>query len=223
VSLNDGKNWQPLQLNLPAVSVTDIVVHDSDLVLSTNGRSFWILDDVSRLRQMAVESVATPHLFQPPNTYRIATSADEDDQPYVGGACCVTNVRDLYKGVRIEPHQLGAEPPEGAIVYASFPTSPTEQVTDAHSGGDDSDPECRNDHSRRAAQACLQLIRGGTVRRIAGGSRGGGQRTRRWTRSRWRTGSSNRHFSASDGRVHQSLCFRHRQRRPAHRCCPRLL
>ena len=124
-----GKNWQPLQLNLPAVSVTDIVVHDSDLVLSTNVRSFWILDDISPLRQMAVESIATPHLFQPRNTYRIATSADEDDQPYVGGACCVSNVRDLYKGARIERHQLGEEPPEGAIVYVSFPASPVEQVT----------------------------------------------------------------------------------------------
>jgi hypothetical protein len=129
VSLDDGKHWQPLQLNLPAVSVTDIVVHDSDLILSTNGRSFWILDDISPLRQLAVQSMTTPHLFAPRETYRIATSADEDDQPYVGGACCVSNVRDLYKGARIERHQLGDEPPEGAIVYASFPTRPTEKVT----------------------------------------------------------------------------------------------
>jgi hypothetical protein len=129
VSLDDGKHWQPLQLNLPAVSVTDIVVHNSDLVLSTNGRSFWILDDIGPLRQMAVQSVTTPHLFLPRETYRIATSADEDDQPYVGGPCCVSNVRDLYKGARIERHQLGDEPPEGAIVYASFPARPTEKVT----------------------------------------------------------------------------------------------
>jgi photosystem II stability/assembly factor-like uncharacterized protein len=129
VSLDDGNHWQPLQLNLPAVSVTDIVVHDSDLVLSTNGRSFWILDDVSPLRQMAVQSLTTPHLFPPRKTYRIATSADEDNQPYVGGPCCVSNVRDLYKGARIERHQLGEEPPEGVIVYASFPAAPAEKVT----------------------------------------------------------------------------------------------
>lgn len=129
VSLDDGGHWQPLQLNLPAVPVTDIQVHDSDLVLSTNGRSFWILDDISPLRQMAVQSMTTPHLFPVRNTYRIATSADEDDQPYVGGACCVSNVRDLYTGARIERHQLGEEPPEGAIVYASFSEPPTEKVT----------------------------------------------------------------------------------------------
>jgi photosystem II stability/assembly factor-like uncharacterized protein len=129
VSLDDGKHWQSLQQNLPAVSVTDIVVHDSDLVLSTNGRSFWILDDISPLRQLAVQSITAPHLFKPRNTYRIATSADEDDQPYLGGACCVSNPRDIYKGARIERHQLGEEPPEGVIVYASFPTQPTEKVT----------------------------------------------------------------------------------------------
>lgn len=129
ISLDDGEHWQSLQQNLPAVSVTDIVVHESDLVLSTNGRSFWILDDISPLRQLAVHPIATPHLFKPRNTYRIATSADEDDQPYLGGACCVSNPRDLYKGARIERHQLGDEPPEGAIVYASFPNPTSEKVT----------------------------------------------------------------------------------------------
>lgn len=129
VSLDDGAHWQSLQLNLPVVPVTDIVVHEGDLALSTNGRSFWILDDVSPLRELAVKSIATPHLFAPRTTYRIATSADEDDQPYIGGPCCVSNVRDLYKGARIERHQLGTEPPEGAIVYASFPEKPVERVT----------------------------------------------------------------------------------------------
>jgi photosystem II stability/assembly factor-like uncharacterized protein len=129
VSLDDGKDWQPMQLNLPAVPVTDMAIHDSDLVLSTNGRSFWILDDISPLRQMAVQPITTPHLFPTRDTYRIATSADEDDQPYIGGPCCVSNPRDLYKGARIERHRLGQEPPEGAIIYASFPTSPTEKVT----------------------------------------------------------------------------------------------
>lgn len=129
VSLDDGAHWQSLQLNLPIVPVTDIVVHDSDLALSTNGRSFWILDDVSPLRELAVKTISRPHLHVPRATYRIATSVDEDDQPYVGGACCVSNVRDLYTGARIERHQLGTEPPEGAIVYASFPDKPAERVT----------------------------------------------------------------------------------------------
>ena len=129
VSFDDGEHWKPLQNNLPATPVTDILVHDSDLAISTNGRGFWILDDISPLRQIAARPVTEPTLFATRETYRIATSADEDDQPYIGGACCVSNVRDLYKGARIERHQLGEEPPEGASVYASFPESPREKVT----------------------------------------------------------------------------------------------
>jgi len=52
VSFNDGDDWQSLQLNLPTTSVRDLVVHENDLVIATFGRSFWILDDVTPLRQM---------------------------------------------------------------------------------------------------------------------------------------------------------------------------
>ena len=53
VSFDDGQAWQPLQLNLPVVPITDLRVHHDDLVVSTQGRSFWVLDDVSPLREMA--------------------------------------------------------------------------------------------------------------------------------------------------------------------------
>jgi photosystem II stability/assembly factor-like uncharacterized protein len=52
VSLNDGENWQPLRLNMPATSIRDLVIKDDDLVIGTHGRSFWILDDITPLRQM---------------------------------------------------------------------------------------------------------------------------------------------------------------------------
>ena len=52
VSFDDGDNWQPLQFNLPMTSVRDLVVHGDDLVIATFGRSFWVLDDVTPLRQM---------------------------------------------------------------------------------------------------------------------------------------------------------------------------
>ncbi len=47
VSFNDGDDWQPLRLNMPATSIRDLVMHDDDLVVGTHGRSFWILDDIS--------------------------------------------------------------------------------------------------------------------------------------------------------------------------------
>ena len=99
-------------------------------MLSTNGRSFWILDDITPLRELAAQPLPDgARLFPPRDAYRIRTSAEEADDTYVFGACCVANARDLYTGARIERHELGEDPPEGAIIYASFPQTPTEAVT----------------------------------------------------------------------------------------------
>ena len=62
VSWDDGERWQSLQLNLPAVPVTDLKVHDNDLVAATQGRAYWILDDLTPLQQMH-DSVAREDLF----------------------------------------------------------------------------------------------------------------------------------------------------------------
>ncbi len=72
VSFNDGVTWESLQLSLPVVPITDLAVQGSDLVAATQGRSFWILDDLSTIRQVN-ESVAASsvHLFGPRETYRM--------------------------------------------------------------------------------------------------------------------------------------------------------
>lgn len=71
VSFDDGAHWQSLQLNLPRTPVTDIAVHRKDVVLSTMGRSFWILDDVTPLHQVDHKTGSKPvHLFQPRVSYR---------------------------------------------------------------------------------------------------------------------------------------------------------
>ena len=59
VSFNAGKNWQPLQQNLPATPITDIKVHRNDLVISTMGRSAWIMDNVTPLQQLAAIASGT--------------------------------------------------------------------------------------------------------------------------------------------------------------------
>jgi len=66
VSFDDGAHWKPLQLNLPTVPVNDLVIKDTDLVLATHGRSFWVLDDITPLEQYE-ESIAQQdaHLFTP--------------------------------------------------------------------------------------------------------------------------------------------------------------
>ena len=71
VSLDGGARWQPFQLDLPATPITDIEVWQQDLVLSTMGRSFWVLDDLTPLHQLTAEvRQARAHLFAPRPAYR---------------------------------------------------------------------------------------------------------------------------------------------------------
>ena len=71
VSFDDGENWQPFQQNLPLTPVTDVKIHRKDLVLSTMGRGFWILDDLSTLHQACDKmDIAKAKLFKPRDTYR---------------------------------------------------------------------------------------------------------------------------------------------------------
>ncbi|MCX5768100.1 MAG: hypothetical protein NTZ43_12850 [Gemmatimonadetes bacterium] len=68
VSFDDGAHWQKLQLNLPATPVTDIVVHAKDLVLSTQGRAFWVLDNLTPLHQMAEKMASAEAVLYAPRT-----------------------------------------------------------------------------------------------------------------------------------------------------------
>jgi photosystem II stability/assembly factor-like uncharacterized protein len=78
VSFDDGDDWQPVQLNLPVTSVRDLVVHENDLVIATFGRSFWILDDVTPLRQMDSHvAAADAWLFRPETAIRMRPSSDQ--------------------------------------------------------------------------------------------------------------------------------------------------
>jgi photosystem II stability/assembly factor-like uncharacterized protein len=98
VSWNDGDDWQPLQLNLPITSVRDLVVHDDDLVIATFGRSFWVLDNVTPLRQIDVHAAASGvWLFKPATAYRVRPGSDQS-----------TPIPD--------DEALAANPPNGAML-----------------------------------------------------------------------------------------------------------
>ena len=107
VSFNDGADWRPLKLNLPAAPVHDLIVKDNDLVIATHGRAFWILDDVSPLRQF-IDDVAKKdvHLYTPGPAYRIQAGES-------GG--------DLHPSKR-----TGQNPPAGAVIYFSLKDAPKE-------------------------------------------------------------------------------------------------
>ena len=78
VSMNDGKEWHPFNNNLPVTPITDIKVHQDDLVMSTMGRGFWILDDVSSLHNLAIAMNQKAYLFQPKDGLRLRMRASSD-------------------------------------------------------------------------------------------------------------------------------------------------
>jgi Sortilin, neurotensin receptor 3, len=112
VSFNDGANWQSLQFNLPIVPITDLAIHkrEQDLVAATQGRSFWILDDLPLVHQLmdagGFDAVKQTKLFRPEDPYRMD-----------GGS------RQLPATATI-----GRNPPNGAVVYYALKSKPTTDV-----------------------------------------------------------------------------------------------
>lgn len=79
VSFDDGNQWQSLQLNLPPSSMRDLVIHGDDVVVGTHGRSFWILDDITPLRQLTSGvAQSDAYLFRPQLAYRMRRSTNTD-------------------------------------------------------------------------------------------------------------------------------------------------
>ena len=77
ISFDNGGHWQPFQRNLPNVPITDIKVNKQDLVVSTQGRAFWILDNISSLQQMTPQMTTTGvHLYKPRDGYRTRTGPE---------------------------------------------------------------------------------------------------------------------------------------------------
>ena len=80
VSFDDGDTWQSLRLNLPAVSIRDLIIKDDDLVIGTHGRGFWILDDITPLRQITADVItrAQTFLFRPTTGVRFRWNKNTD-------------------------------------------------------------------------------------------------------------------------------------------------
>ncbi len=111
VSFNDGERWQSLQNNLPVTAIRDLVIKDNDLVVATHGRSFWILDNISPLRELTSGAVAAGvYLFRPATAIRIRKNAAHDTP--------------------LPPETpAGKNPPAGAIIDYSLQSSSSGEVT----------------------------------------------------------------------------------------------
>ena len=79
VSFDDGESWQSLRVNMPATSIRDLTIKDADLIAGTHGRGFWVLDDISPLRQVTADLLKAPaFLFRPVPGWRFRTNKYTD-------------------------------------------------------------------------------------------------------------------------------------------------
>ncbi len=79
VSFDDGEHWQSLRLNMGATSIRDLIIKGDDLAVGTHGRGFWILDNITPLRQLQESIVkSAAHLFKPQTTYRVRWNTNSD-------------------------------------------------------------------------------------------------------------------------------------------------
>jgi photosystem II stability/assembly factor-like uncharacterized protein len=137
VSFDDGENWQSLQLNMPAVPITDLAVHkrEKDLVAATQGRSFYILDDLPVLHQLSDAGRADAYLFKPEDSYRMP-----------GG------------GFNFPGATIGQNPPAGAIIYYYLREKPKDVTLEILDG---SGKLIRKFTARPAGEASPQAQGGG--------------------------------------------------------------
>jgi photosystem II stability/assembly factor-like uncharacterized protein len=110
VSFDAGDHWQSLQLNLPHTSMRDLWIHDDDLLVGTHGRSFWVLDDITPLRQLAAVGKSAVYLFKPASAYRVR--------------------RDTNPDTPLPPDEPAAQnPPDGAMIDYVLGEAATGPVT----------------------------------------------------------------------------------------------
>lgn len=114
ISFNGGKNWSPFQLNLPITPITDLKVHKGNLIAATSGRSFWILDDLSLIRQYNAE-VKDLSIYKTAPAFYINGSSDlNDDDPDFSG-------QGMFRGIN---------PANGIVIYYTLPKDSSEITID---------------------------------------------------------------------------------------------
>ncbi len=111
VSFDDGGRWQSLRSNMPATSIRDLVIHEDDVVVGTHGRSFWILDDITPLRQLDAGAAEAPaHLYRPQLARRVRWNMNTDTP--------------------LPPEEpAGKNPPDGAILDYTLKAASAGPVT----------------------------------------------------------------------------------------------
>ncbi|MEM7454710.1 MAG: glycosyl hydrolase [Planctomycetota bacterium] len=147
ISTDDGGSWQPLQNNLPVVPITDLAVKDDDLIVATQGRSFWVLDDMSALYQSANAFESDTHLFDSRPVYRMRGG---------GGRGSLTSGQNVNGGVPVTFY-LGENPEDADIEIVI--TDPQGNVAKTFSTSPDKDADRSLNVSSMSADEGINQVR----------------------------------------------------------------
>ena len=132
VSLDDGKQWKSFQQNLPVTPITDIIIKRGDLVLSTMGRGFWVLDNITSLRNVDIMTLAdSPVLFKPDNTIRYRTprrAKGFPDYPTTGVIIDYYLPKELKSEVQLEILNANKQPVASILSDSTKIKSSNEEV-----------------------------------------------------------------------------------------------
>ncbi|MCA1560112.1 MAG: hypothetical protein LC753_12595 [Acidobacteria bacterium] len=153
VSFNNGRRWQPLQQNLPATPVTDMRVHRGDLVISTMGRSFWIMDDVSPLRQLAAGSMtdaAAPMLIQPRDVIRYRAGGGRGGGSAPQYPAVATAIDYMLPAGFTGPLSLEIKDASGNVVRTVQTGAEAARGAGRGGAGDAADPDMRGGRGRES-------------------------------------------------------------------------
>lgn len=113
ISFDGGKNWSPFQLNLPNAPITDLRIHQGDLIAATSGRAFWILDDLSAIQQYKSGETKEFYVFQPENAW------------LANGKSALNKTNDKFDGM---DKAEGVNPANGIVLYYHLPEMKAEDV-----------------------------------------------------------------------------------------------
>ena len=140
LSFDDGDSWQPLQLNLPVTSVRDFEFYENDLVVATHGRGFWVIDDISALRQ-ATDDVAKAdvYLFKPADAINVQQGGDngtplQKDEPQAPNPPNAAYIDYYLRAPSTGPVTVEVLDSAGAVV-ATYSSDPNRQPQPAGRGG----------------------------------------------------------------------------------------
>lgn len=134
ISFNNGEQWDRFQLNLPVCPITDLLIHQNDLIASTSGRGFWILDDLSSIQHSMGKLNGKPVLFSPKTTYRFQTETPDHPELELGQNPLQGMIIDYYLPSIPKPGELSLQIMQGDQIIRTYSNKVDERFKEYEGG-----------------------------------------------------------------------------------------